>query len=310
MRVAIVGAGALGSVFGGLLHEAGIDVTLIERNQKTVEYVRSEGLKLEGVSGSRTIPVKIEGANSKVDSADLVIVMVKTYDTRSAIDTISKALGPEGIVLTLQNGVGAFDILEEAFPGRTLLGTTTVGAMALESESCAHTGFGDTVLGEPDSRLSQRAQTVADLIDKAELGSAKASDNAMGAVWSKLVINCSINAPGTLLRLKNGDIPSSDYGKRLIKEIVEECVEVMDKKGVSLTFDNPMERVLGICESTAGNINSMFQDIKAGRRTEMDFINGAVVREGEALGVNVKVNETLALMIKALESTMDIRVRD
>lgn len=310
MRVAIVGAGALGSVFGGLLHEAGIDVTLIERNDKTVESIRSKGLKLEGVSGVRSIPVKVEGINSKVDKADLVIVMVKTYDTRAAIDTISNALGPKGIVLTLQNGVGAFDILEEAFPGRTLLGTTTVGAMTMDSESCAHTGFGATVLGEPDSRLSERAQAVADLIDKAELGSANASDNAMGAVWSKLVINCAINAPGTLLRLRNGDIPSSEFGKSLMQGIVLECIEVINKKGVRLTFADPMDRVLSVCEATAKNINSMFQDIRAGRRTEIDFINGSIVREGKALGVDVKANETMSLMIKALESTMDKRVVD
>jgi 2-dehydropantoate 2-reductase len=308
MRVAVIGAGALGSVFGALLHEAGIDTVLIERDKKCVELVQREGLNLEGVSGDRIVHLNMVQDPARIEKADLALVMVKAYDTEAAIPTIAAAIKDEAAVLTLQNGVGSFEILERAFPSRALLGTTTVGAMTVGANSFRHTGFGDTALGEPEPMVSERADAIARLLNGARLGKAYATDNAMGSVWSKLILNCAINPTGALLRLRNGDIPRSPQGERLMGEIVDECVSVIKRKGIKLLFDEPGKKALEVCASTSGNINSMFQDILAGRRTEVDFINGAIAREGKALGVAVKVNETMALMIKALESTADLRV--
>jgi 2-dehydropantoate 2-reductase len=254
------------------------------------------------------VEIEITSSPGQIPKADLVIVMVKAYDTQSAIAAISSVLKPDGAVLTLQNGVGNYELLEESFKGRVLLGTTTVGAMVDDKGEYIHTGFGDTLLGEADGSVSSRAKDAARLIDRARLGSAYATDNAMGSVWSKLILNCAINAPGALLRVRNGDIPMSEHGKRLIHEIVEECLLVIERKGVKLVFEDPESKVLAVCRSTSENINSMFQDIIAGRRTEVDFINGAVAVEGEALGAQAKVNETMANMIKALEATRERRI--
>jgi 2-dehydropantoate 2-reductase len=139
-------------------------------------------------------------------------------------------------------------------------------------------------------------------------GDVEITTNAMGSVWSKVIINAAINAPGTLLRVRNGDLPSTQEGRKLISEVVQECKKIIDAKAIQLIFDDPEARVLAVCEGTAPNLNSMLQDVIAGRRTEIDFINGALAVEGEKLGVETPVNRTLTLLIKMLEGTAGSRV--
>lgn len=305
MRIGIVGSGALGSVIGGLLIEAGYDVTMVERDDREVELVRSDGFYLEGVSGERQIRPKIVGCESKIDPVDFAIVLVKSYDTQEAAKTLSGFLAPDGIVLTLQNGVGNFEILESVFPGRVLLGTTTMGAMTLGPGKFRHTGRGVTTFGEPDGQVRDRTLAVKDALEKMNGGPVSIVDNAIGCVWSKLIVNASINAPATLLRLRNGDLATCDEARSLIHEIVEECLSVVRAKHLKLVFDDPEGHVIDVCKGTATNINSMFQDILAGRKTEIDFINGAIYREASSLGLPAPVNKTLTLMIKALEKLRD-----
>lgn len=298
----------MGSVFGGLLIEAGLDTVLIERNTEDVRVVAEKGLHLEGVSGDRILPARIVSDPSEVGGADLVMVVVKSYDTRAAAETVRRALATDGVVLTLQNGIGNFETLNEAFPGRVLLGTTTVGAMTVGLGHFRHTGFGETHFGEADGKTLDRTRAVAEVLERMKAGPVHVVDNAVGCVWSKLIVNAAINAPGTLLRVGNGDLPASEAGRRLIHEIVEECTAIVRAKGIKLIFDDPEERVLAVCEGTAPNINSMFQDVLAGRRTEIDFINNALAEEADRLGVPAPVNRTLALLIKSLEATADRRV--
>ncbi len=309
MRIGIVGVGSMGSVIGGLFYEAGLDPVLIERDTDEVAKVRKDGLWLEGVSGERLLHPRIVSDPTEAGPQDLVMVLVKSYDTNGAVDTIGTVLAEEGVVLTLQNGVGNYEILNEAFPGRVLLGTTTVGAMTLGSGRFRHTGFGQTHFGEPDGSIRGRTKAVAEILEKLNAGPVHLVDNAVGCVWSKLIINAAINAPGTLLRVRNGDVPSSQSGRDLIHDVVKECIEIVQAAGIKLIFENPEAQVLTVCEGTAANVNSMLQDIFAGRRTEIDFINGAIAREGDRLGISVPVNNTLALLIKSLEATASQRIR-
>lgn len=305
MEIAIVGAGALGAVMGGLLHEANLNPTLLERNPQEVDFITTHGLWIEGVSGDRFVQPKILLSDSALIQADIVLVLVKSYDTKAAVETVSRILRDDGLVLTLQNGIGNFEILEKAFPGRVLLGTTTIGALALGLGRVRHTGFGQTHLGEIDGSIRERTVRVARVLEAMNAGPVHLVENAVGCVWSKLIINAAINAAATLLRVRNGDLADSDAGRILIHEIVEECRTIVRAKGIRLIFDDPEEQVLAVCRGTAGNLNSMFQDMRAGRRTEIDFINGALAREGDALGVPAPVNKTLTLLIKAMEATRE-----
>jgi 2-dehydropantoate 2-reductase len=263
---------------------------------------------IEGVSGERLVRPQIFSNPSEAGKVALAIVLVKSYDTQSAIHSLKELLSPDGLVLTLQNGVGNFEILNEAFPGRVLLGTTTMGAMTLGPGRFRHTGFGDTHVGELDGMIRERTRTIGAHLARMNSGPVHVVDNALGCVWSKLIINAGINAPATLLRVRNGDLPETEAGRELIHEIVTESLCVVEAKGIDLVFEDPEARVFAVCRSTATNINSMLQDVLAGRRTEIDFINGAVAREGNKLGIPVRVNWTLALLIKALEASAGKRV--
>ncbi|MEW6530440.1 MAG: 2-dehydropantoate 2-reductase [Thermodesulfobacteriota bacterium] len=308
MRVGVVGAGALGSVLGGLLFEAGVDVVLIRRNREQVRHIQDHGLWLEGVSGDRLLRPRIVADPGEAGKVDLALFLVKSYDTAAARDTAAAVLADDGVILTLQNGIGNFESLQSAFPGRVMLGITTIGALALEKGKFRHTGFGQTHIGEPDGSVTPRAQAVGSLIEKMGSGPVHVTENALGSVWSKLVINAAINAPATLLKIRNGDLVKNDAGRELIHCIVQECLAVVRAKGISLIFEDPEAQVVQVCEATAGNLNSMLQDILAGRRTEIDFINVAVAREGEALGIDAAVNRTLGLLIKSLELTAQQRI--
>jgi len=309
MKVIIIGAGALGSVLGGLLHEAGADVVFLERDLEEVRHIQEQGLWLEGVSGERLIRPAIAADPSEIRNADLALVVVKSYDTASTIPALQKILASDGVVLTLQNGIGNYETLESGLPGRVLLGTTTMGAMTLGRGRFRHTGFGDTHLGEADGSIRERTRKVVELLATMNGGPVHVVNNAMGSVWSKLIVNAGINAPCTLLRVRNGDLPSTAAGIELIHDVVRECLAVVEAKGIKLILDDPEGRVIAVCHGTAGNLNSMFQDILAGRGTEIDYINGAVAREAEGLGLEAPVNRTLAQLIKALEGTADKRVQ-
>lgn len=310
MRIGIVGAGALGSVIGSLLVEAGLDTVLIERDVEHVELVTNQGLWLEGVSGDRLVRPRIVSMDCEDVTVDLAMVVVKSYDTRAAARTVKKILSDQGCVLTVQNGIGNYEILDEVFPGRVLLGTTVMGAMTLGPGKFRHTGFGATNFGEADGMIRERTNAVAEVLEKMNGGPVQVVDNAVGCVWSKLIINAAINAPATLLRVRNGDLPKSEAGRDLIHRVVEECLEIVRAKGLRLIFEDPEAHVIAVCEGTAGNLNSMFQDVLAGRRTEIDFINGALAAEGESLGVPAPVNRTLALLVKCLEVSAAVRVPD
>lgn len=302
MRIGIVGAGALGSVVGCLLLEAGIDVVMIERDSDEVRTIRDQGLQVEGVSGERSIKPSIVATPSEAGKVALAVVLVKSYDTGAAAATVRQVLSDDGLVLTLQNGIGNYEILNEMFPGRVLLGSTTMGAMSLGKGKVRHTGFGDTHLGEADGTIRERTRAVGAVLDKMNGGPVHVVDNAVGCVWSKLIVNAAINAPATLLRVRNGDLPATDAGRELIRDIVQECLAIVRARGVRLVIDDPEERVLAVCRGTAPNINSMFQDILAGRRTEIDFINGAIAREADKAGTAAPVNRALARLIRALEA--------
>lgn len=301
MRIGIVGVGSLGALLGGLLMEGGFDTVLIERDKDHADYIGENGLRLEGVSGDRTLRPQIVSEPQDAGTVDLCIVAVKSYDTASTLPTLGTLLSSQGVILTLQNGIGNYEVLEAAFPNRVLLGATTMGAMALGKGTFRHTGFGHTRLGEADGIVRERTLEVGRILERMNGGPVDVVENAIGCVWSKLIINAAINAPATLLRVRNGDLPKTEGGLELIHTIVEECMTVVKSKGISLVFDDPADQVLLVCSGTAQNINSMFQDIIARRKTEIDFINGAISRLAKDMGTSAHINSGLTLLIHALE---------
>lgn len=307
MKTVIVGAGAMGSTFGGLLHEAGVDVYLLDIWAEHIHAINRDGLWLEGVSGDRSIPLKAFTQTGEIGPADLVIVFVKATHTQDAARGMGSLMKDESVVLTLQNGLGNQESIEGALgKGRVLIGITSAGALLIGPGRIRHTGWGDIYLGEPEGPVSPRAKAVAQVLSKTGL-SVQTSDNAQGLVWTKLLVNAALNAPATLMRVRNGEIARNEACRSFALKVLDECLRVAKAKGIKLLYPDMEQEFLAICQNTAPNLNSMYQDILAKRQTEIDYINGALVREGEALGVEAPLNRAIASLIKGLEATSSVR---
>lgn len=309
MRIDIVGSGAMGSLFGGLLAESGNDVCLIDVWAEHVETINHEGLWIEGLSGDKFIEVKgTTRPGEIVGASDLVIFFVKSYHTESAARNVLPIVGENTTVLTLQNGLGNFEILSAVFgEEKVVAGTTSHGANMLGPGRVCHAGIGPTVIGELDGQITSRTQRIAQVLTQAGI-SADTSSNVLGLIWSKLLVNVGINALGALLRVRNGELTQGERSLALQRELVEEALEVAAKKGVSLTHHDMVAQVVAVCEKTSGNINSMLQDVLRKRKTEIQFINGAIVKEGGRLGVSTPVNRAVRDLIMAIEASYEKQV--
>jgi len=306
MKIAVVGAGAMGSLFGGLLARAGEEVHLVDPWVEQVEALRSGGLAVEDATGSLgggtvVIPVSATTDPTGVGPADLVIFFVKGYHTRQAAIGALPLFGEETVALTLQNGLGNAEELEAAVgPGRVMCGTTSCGATLLGPGRIRFAGRGPTVVGELDGRETPRARAVVEAFRRAGLETSLSTD-IRAAIWGKVIVNVGINALTALTGLSNGQLLEYPETEALLEAAVAEALAVVRAKGLTLPWADPVGHVKEVARLTAANRSSMLQDIESGRRTEIDSINGAVVREADAVGLPAPVNRTLTLLVKVKE---------
>ena len=186
-------------------------------------------------------------------------------------------------------------------------GTTSQGATVLGLGHIRHAGRGETTIGELDGSLSSRIKGISAIFSSAGIET-KITDNVEGLIWSKLLINVGINALTAVLRLKNGELVEYSWTRELLKAAVEEAVLVVKARGIRLTYEDPIKRVEDVCRATATNVSSMLQDVLRTKKTEIDYINGAIVNEGERLGISVPVNKTLTGIVKIIEMSYEKRL--
>jgi len=302
MKTVMIGPGAMGSLFGGLLTHAGEDLWLVGYKKEQVEAICSAGLTLEEREGSQIIPMKATPDVTTVGKADLVIFFVKTYDTEKAVSD-SLALEKEGtIFLTLQNGLGNEEVIcKKIDRKKVMLGVTGQGATLLQPGRVRHAGWGKTFIGELDHRITDRANRIAQMFYKAGIET-EASPNIHDQVWGKLLVNAGINALTALTGFKNGQLLDYPETARLMEKLTLEAAEVARKKGVRIEED-PIEKVRKAAAATRENRSSMGQDFDHRRKTEIDAINGAVVREAQPLGIPVPFNQAVTDLVKAIEKS-------
>lgn len=310
MRVAIVGAGAMGLLFAYLLsRDSDSEIWLLDIHPEREEMIRKEGLRVEGVSGEHHLRPRITVRPRDIGTAGLVILCVKAPDTLEAARNAGPLIGPETGVLTLQNGLGNIETIERALgAGRALGGTTSMGATVLAPNRVRHAGWGETIIGETTGEKTERAEAVLEIFRRAELD-ASCTDNLPGLLWSKLIVNAGINALTALTGIRNGRLIRHEGTRHVMEMAVEEAARVARALGIRLLYDDPVEKVRAVCEATAGNIASMLQDVLKEKRTEIEQINGAVVREAAKLGIPTPVNETLLGLVKTLEASYAERIR-
>ncbi|SMB98460.1 ketopantoate reductase [Thermanaeromonas toyohensis ToBE] len=303
MKIVVLGAGAMGSLFGGLLAEAGQEVWLVDVWQEHVEAINSRGLIIVTPTEERTIKVRAVTNPRAAGEADLVLLFVKSYSTEEALQHGLAVIGQHTVVLTLQNGVGNAEKIERIVGrDKVLVGSTSFGANVMGPGKICHAGSGETYLGELDGSITERLRVIASIFDKADLKPV-VTDNVVGVLWTKLLANVGINALTALLKVRNGQLLDITPAQVLMEKAVAEALRIVEAKGIKLVVEDPMEYVKKVAYATGNNISSMRQDVERLRRTEIDVINGAIVKEGETLGIPTPYNETLLLLIKALEAT-------
>ncbi len=301
MRIAVVGAGAMGTMTGALLEEAGEEVVLCSRNREHVATIKEEGLVLGEIAGERTVSIEATDNIKDIGVADLIIVFVKSYDTETIASAARDIAAENTIVLTLQNGLGNVEILERAFgKGRVLAGTSDAAATVVEPGRVRHTANGNIYIGEVEGKISPRVEKIVNLFKKAGF-SAHATDNAVGSIWTKLLLNVAINPLGTILRSKCGKLIDNEPTKRVMRAAVEEGLGIVRAKEISLLYPDMVQAAYDLAEKNAESFNSMAQDFFKGKKTEIDSMNGAIVRPGEEVGVPTPVNRVLTDLVKAME---------
>ena len=303
MKIAIVGAGAMGCLYGARLSTLPEnEIFLLDVWQEHLDAINQYGVQMEEDGSFQTYDnLKACRHAYEIGPVNLAIIFVKSTMTKQAMVDNKALLKESTMVLTLQNGLGNVDAICEAVPqNHVLAGTTAHGATMLGPGRMKHAGSGKTVIGELSGEVTERVKGIAEMFNRACLLT-ETSDNAIGLIWGKLLSNVGLNAITAITGLLNGQILNFPETEELMTLAVLEAKAVADAKGVKLSYDDAVEHTRALCKATAPNRSSMLQDISNGRKTEIDMINGAIVREGRALGIPTPINLALTNLIKTLE---------
>ncbi|MBU9605906.1 ketopantoate reductase family protein [Burkholderia multivorans] len=307
MRIAILGAGAMGSLFGGLLAESGEDVTLIDVNDAHLDAIRRDGLRIDDDRGERRITtlqaLRPEAANASADTPfDLLIVFTKSLHTRVALDGVRALLTPHTHVLTLQNGLGNVETLNAFVPlERILVGVTTWPAdLAGPAHVLSH-GAGTIRMMTADGAASPFAAAVADALSRAGLACTLDAD-VWAAIWEKVAFNAALNTLCAVTRCTVDQLGEHHDGPRLAQAIVAETAAVARAKGIAVDAARIACNVEHAIREHRGHRPSMLQDVLAGRRTEIDAISGKVVAAAREVGLAVPHTETMLSLVRVIDA--------
>ena len=300
MRIGVLGAGSLGSLFAGRLAATGTDVVVLGRANDHLQRVKADGIVVTTPDGGE-LRGEVDATTDPSDLAgiDVLLVCVKSYDTDHALTVAGDAIPPTADVVTLQNGLGNAETISEHVPDvHVVAGTTTHGAYLEGPGRVHHAGGGDTRIGRFFGANDDAIDDVAATFTDAGIETTVIAD-VRAAIWEKVLVNAGINAATALARVPNGEMADGP-GAALLRDAVEEGVRVADAAGPSI---DPaiVDHALDVARRTATNRSSMLQDLEAGKRTEIDAINGGLVRRADQHDVPAPVNRTLTNLVHLAE---------
>ena len=298
MNILILGAGAIGSLFGGLLSKKN-NVLLVGRKSH-IKAIKENGLKITGKT-RLNVKISAEDLIKKITfSPDLLILTVKSYDTEIAVKEAKSIIGNNTVVLPLQNGLDNIDKIEKIIGREKIIaGVTTHGTFFPKPGVIKHTGKGETILGELDGEKTERIKHIKDLFNEAGIET-KISTNIIREIWVKTVINSSINPLTTFFQCKNGYLLENSILENLVEKICKESTEVANSEGLNLSYQNMIKKTKEVIQKTSENHSSMLQSFKKGGKTEIDSINGKIVDLGKRNGLETPINEMLVYSIKSI----------
>ena len=294
MKIAVMGAGAVGCYYGGMLALGGHEVTLIGR-AKHVDALRRDGLLLDTQSFTERVRMQASTAAEDVAGAKLVLVCVKSYDTDRAAREIAPHLAADAVVLSLQNGVDNAQRLQAVLRQEVLPTVVYVATEMAGPGHVRHHGRGELVIAK-----GHASDSLVGLFAEAGVP-VQVSDNVAGALWAKLIVNCAYNALSAITQMPYGLLVQGDGVEGVMRDVVGECLAVAHAEGVTVP-DDVWESVQLVARSMSTQSSSTAQDLARGRRSEIDRLNGHVMHRGEALGVATPVNRVLYALVKLIES--------
>jgi 2-dehydropantoate 2-reductase len=299
-KIAVAGAGAVGCYFGGMLARAGAAITLIGRAEH-VEAINANGLFLDGLKVQEKIPVAASTELAAARQADLVLFCVKTPDTESTAKELAAHLAPGAAVVSLQNGVDNAERIHAAAGIPAIPAVVYIGVSMEGPGRVKHSGRGDLILGRIEGQpQEQDVARIARLFENAGVP-CRVSANIQVDLWTKLLMNCAYNAISALGEAKYGHLARNPWTRRVLTQTIEEVVAVANAAGIGIDRAAMLESALQLAGPMDQAVSSTAQDILRGKRTEIDALNGYVVRRGQELGVATPVNETLHALIKLRE---------
>jgi 2-dehydropantoate 2-reductase len=310
MNICILGAGALGSAMGGVLREAGHHVVLVNRNQAHVDAINAQGLMLNAAGVDRIVHVQAVSDCAKVvlpkGGFELLIVLVKSFHTQVAMQAALPLVGDHTVVLSLQNGLGHEALLQDMVGAeKVLAGKTYAGGVMLAPGYVLDSTLGkETIVGELSGEVSARAQRIATVFSAAGLMT-QVSPNIMTILWDKLLVNAATGPLSAITGLSYGPLYEQAELEITAIELVKEGMAVAKAAGVMISFTDARQPWLKAGTGLPRSFRpSMLQSLDKGSMTEIDYINGAIVRQGARLGIPTPVNAALVACIHGLESKL------
>jgi 2-dehydropantoate 2-reductase len=306
-RVAVVGAGAVGGYFGGMLARAGADVVLIGR-QVHVDVWTRDGLAVDSVNFKERIPIEASTDIAAAANADLVLFSVKSPDTQETAQQLARHIKHDALVISLQNGVDNVEQIRAVTSLDPIAAAVYVASSMPAPGVIKHDARGDLLIGDFPGRSGPPRQTavarVASWFEAAGVP-CRVSPHIDSDLWTKLIVNAALNAISAVVQVPYGDIIGTPESRETVRQLVTECVAVARADGVAMPESDYIEMVLRFAENAGQVYSSTARDLARGRKTEIDALNGFVVRRGVRLGVPTPVNQSLLALVKLREAQFD-----
>ncbi len=302
MKVAIVGPGALGTLLAANLARAKNDVFLLDNSADRAKRLSESQLKAEGAGGNYKTRVNVTTDAKDITGSAAVFLCVKSYDTESAIKAVKDFVKDDAYVVSLQDGIGNLQLISEYIDPERIIGGITSHWAALCGEGWVrHLSKGETIIGQDSGKVLGGIREISSVLAKANFPT-KITKDVNSAAWSKLIIDAGINALSAITRLKNGMLVKNEFTREIMRRAVSEGVKVAKRKKIKLAYDDPIQKAESVCRATADMVSPMLQDVLDRKQTEIDYINGAIVRQGKSLNIKTPTNDMLAELVKTIET--------
>jgi 2-dehydropantoate 2-reductase len=306
MRIAVVGAGAMGSIFGTALVRGGDEVTLVDVAEPLVDKINADGVTVVRGDDRSTSRVPATSDPDSVGVVDAVIFFVKCYHTAAAAELARPLVGPDTVVASLQNGWGNGDVLAAAFPSeQVVVGVTYNSGLIVEPGVVMHPADQPTFVGAFVDGDTAGAERLAEALGRAGLATTVTSP-VRPEIWKKLILNAATLPPAALTGMNAGALEAHEHIRELVAEGAREATAVAQALGYPIDAEERIETILALLKRAGPTKGSMLQDFEAGRRTEIDVINGAVVKAADQQGVAVPLNRAFVALVKGWESMQEL----